>query len=153
MHSLTLQALTDPHSEDTKGSAVILSDSGVSCVALGPWKEARAQTAVHGEGLPSHPSPGARLESRARSCQSRGGREQGEGGLGVPPVSKHTVMLDGHHAARSRVVPIAGCGDLHGPARPWPTRPPHSHPAVGFERFGRGSPPASTVPPAAPGAR
>ena len=31
--------------------------------------------------------------------------------------------------------------DSHGPARPWGTQPPSSHPAAGFVRFGRGFPP------------
>ncbi|KAM6200561.1 uncharacterized protein WM294_005979 [Sarcoramphus papa] len=100
-------ASTDPHSEDSREvlPATVSSNLGASCVALGPWKEAQALQALCGEDLPAHPGPGARLESRARSCWPQGGREWGKGDLGVPLTSEHTVMLSGHHAGGAMPYP------------------------------------------------
>lgn len=112
-------------------------------MALERWKDVWALEALHEEDLPAQPSPGARLESRARCCWLRGSREQGKGGLAVPPISKHSyVRWVLCHARRWTPRPTQPRGLGH----PVPILLPH------LRALAAAPHPASMVLPAVPGA-
>ncbi|KAM6080728.1 5'-AMP-activated protein kinase subunit gamma-3 isoform 2-T2 [Theristicus caerulescens] len=72
----------------TPGKCCHLVRLGALLCGPGAMEGGSGLEALHGEVLPAHPSPGARLESRARSCWPQGGREWGKGGPGcLPPAS------------------------------------------------------------------